>query len=183
MYGRKILIVEDHQKVGKLGHSSKKSTLDVLEAGSLKTAFSLISDNQIAAIVTELKLSDGDGFSLLGQLKNMAWNAHRFCYSLWNYEFRYSGHEDGCGGFLDKACHCKRSDRGRARAAKMGPTTWPRSLGSFRANRSISKRGHRSLAAMRAFSLVERVAPYSGNVLISAKADQVKRLSPAKFIA
>ena len=149
MYARKVLIVEDHQESREsLATVLKRARFDVLEAGSLKTAFSMISDGQIAAIVTELKLSDGDGLSLLGQLKKNGLECPIvFVYSLWNYEFRDSGHEDGCGGFLDKACHCKRSDRGSKHcAAKMGPTTWPRNLGSFRASRSISKRGHRSLA-------------------------------------
>ena len=70
MYARKVLIVEDHQESREsLATVLKKARFDVLEAGSLKTAFSMISDGQIAAIVTELKLSDGDGLSLLGQLK------------------------------------------------------------------------------------------------------------------
>ena len=70
MYARKVLIVEDHQESREsLATVLKRARFDVLEAGSLKTAFSLISDGQIAAIVTELKLSDGDGLSLLGQLK------------------------------------------------------------------------------------------------------------------
>ena len=70
MYARKVLIVEDHQESREsLATVLKRARFDVLEAGSLKTAFTLISDGQIAAIVTELKLSDGDGLSLLGQLK------------------------------------------------------------------------------------------------------------------
>ena len=112
MYARKVLIVEDHQESREsLATVLKKARFDVLEAGSLKTAFAMTSDGQVAAIVSELKLSDGNGLSLLASpQKKWPGMSHRFCLSLWNYEFRDSGHEDGRGGFLDKACHCKRSD-------------------------------------------------------------------------
>src|SRR3972149_7555912 len=67
---RKVLIVEDHQE-RREGFATvlKKARFDVLEASSLKTAFSMTSDGQVAAIVSELKLPDGDGLSLLTQLR------------------------------------------------------------------------------------------------------------------
>jgi DNA-binding response OmpR family regulator len=79
MDGRKVLIIEDHQESREsLATALRRARFDVLEAASLKTALSMTSNPQVAAIVTELKLPDGDGLSLLAQLKKIVSNAPSF---------------------------------------------------------------------------------------------------------
>src|SRR5512143_1187614 len=70
MNDRKVLIVENHQESREnLATVLKRARFDVLEAASLKTAFSMTRGRQVAAIVSELKLPDGDGLNLLDQVK------------------------------------------------------------------------------------------------------------------
>jgi len=70
MHGRKVVIVEDHQESREgLAITLRKSGFDVLEANSVKAALPIIIDNQVDAVITELKLPDGDGLNLLIQLK------------------------------------------------------------------------------------------------------------------
>ncbi|MBI2087269.1 MAG: response regulator, partial [Deltaproteobacteria bacterium] len=70
MSGRKVLIVEDHQSSREgLAIALKSSGFEMLQAGSRKDALPLLVDGQLAAVISEFKLPDGNGLDLLAQLK------------------------------------------------------------------------------------------------------------------
>ena len=161
----------------------------MLEAASLKAAFSTISDGQIAAIVTELKLPDGDGLTFWLSLRRMAWNARSFLLQLSELEFCDPGYEDGCADStkpvsakdltqaLNTAWRRLDQQHGRQAVEASAQTIPPHNVvsGVSRAMREL-------------YSLVERVAPYGGNVLICGEsgsgkeviAREIHRLSPRR---
>ncbi len=192
MQGRKILIVEDHQESREnLATALKRARFDVLEAGSLKTAFSLSSEDQVAAIVSELKLPDGDGLKLLGRLKENGLECPMiFVTAFATMSSAIQAMKMGAADFLTKPVTAKdlteavsaalsRWDQqhGRESSEAFGPAIQPQNvvIGVSPAMRDL-------------FSMVERVAPYGGNVLITGEsgsgkeviAREIHRLSPRK---
>src|SRR3989304_8969313 len=66
----KVLVVEDHQESREsLASALKKAGFEVVEASSQRSALPILNDHEVAAIITELKLPDGDGLNLLTYLK------------------------------------------------------------------------------------------------------------------
>ena len=192
MDGRKVLILEDHQESREgLATALKKAHFDVLEAASLKTAFTTISNGQIAAIVSELKLPDGDGLSLLAQVKKNGFECPIvFVSAFGTMSSAIQAMKMGAADFLTKPVSAKdltaaistallRLDEQHGRQAVEASTqTLPFHnvvIGVSRAMREL-------------YSLVERVAPYGGNVLICGEsgsgkeviAREIHRLSPRR---
>ena len=192
MDGRKVLILEDHQESREgLATALKKAHFDVLEAASLKTAFSTISNGQIAAIVSELKLPDGDGLSLLAQVKKNGFECPIvFVSAFGTMSSAIQAMKMGAADFLTKPVSAKdltaaistallRLDEQHGRqAVEASAQTLPFHnvvIGVSRAMREL-------------YSLVERVAPYGGNVLICGEsgsgkeviAREIHRLSPRR---
>lgn len=192
MHGRKILIVEDHQESREnLATALKRARFDVLEAGSLETALSISSEGQVAAIVTELKLPDGDGLNLLGRVKNNGLECPIiFVTAFATMSSAIQAMRMGAADFLTKPVTAKdlteavttalgRWDQqhGREPSETFALAIQPQNvvIGISRAMREL-------------FSLVERVAPYGGNVLISGEsgsgkeviAREIHRLSPRR---
>ncbi len=192
MYDRKILIVEDHQESRvNLATALKRAHFDVLEAASLKAALSLSSEEQIAAIVAELKLPDGDGLNLLARLKKNG----RECPIIFVTAFAtmtsaIQAMKMGAADFLTKPVTAKElteavsaalrrwdEQHGRETSDPFAPTVQTQNVvvGISPAMREL-------------FSMVERVAPYGGNVFISGEsgsgkeviAREIHRLSPRK---
>jgi FixJ family two-component response regulator len=180
MYARKVLIVEDHQESREsLATVLKRARFDVLEAGSLKTAFSLISDGQIAAIVTELKLSDGDGLSLLGQLKKNGRECPIvFVTAFGTMSSAIQAMKMGAADFLMKPVTAKDLTEAVSTALRR----WDQQHGrealetSAHAIQSQNVVIGVSRAMRELFLLVERVAPYAGNVLICGESGSGKEV-------
>jgi len=192
MYARKVLIVEDHQESREsLATVLKRARFDVLEAGSLKTAFTLISDGQIAAIVTELKLSDGDDLSLLGQLKKNGLECPIvFVTAFGTMSSAIQAMKMGAADFLTKPVSAKDLTEAVSTALRRwdqqhGGETLEAS-GQAVQSQNVVIGVSRSMREL--FSLVERIAPYGGNVLISGEsgsgkeviAREIHRLSPRR---
>jgi DNA-binding NtrC family response regulator len=192
MDGRKVLIVEDHQESREsLAAVLKRARFDVLEAGSLKTAFSMISDGQIAAIVTELKLSDGDGLSLLSQLKKNDLKCPIvFVSAFGTMSSAIQAMKLGAADFLTKPVTAKDLTEAVSTALRKWDEQNGReaSKASAQAMQSQNVVIGVSRAMRELFSLVERIAPYGGNVLICGEsgsgkeviAREIHRLSPRR---
>jgi len=192
MYGRKILIVEDHQESREnLATALKRARFDVLEAGSLKSALSLSSDDQVAAIVTELKLPDGDGLKLLGQLKKNGLECPIiFVTAFATMSSAIQAMKMGAADFLTKPVTAK----DLTEAVSTALSRWDQQHGresseGFAPALQLQNVVIGISPVMRElFSMVERVAPYGGNVLISGEsgsgkeviAREIHRLSPRK---
>lgn len=70
MQGRKVLIVEPHKESREsLAGALAKAGFEVLQAGSRADAMPLLDEDQVAAVVTEVKLPDGDGLSILSHVR------------------------------------------------------------------------------------------------------------------
>jgi len=193
MYGRKILIVEDHQESREsLATVLRRARFEVLEATSLKTAFSMTFAGQVSAIVSELKLPDGDGLNLLSQLKKNGLECPIvFVTAFGTMNSAIQAMKMGAADLLTKPVTAKdlteavgtalrRWEQQHGREAFVeasAQSTQPQSvvIGVSRAMREL-------------FSLVERVAPYGGNVLICGEsgsgkeviAREIHRLSPRR---
>jgi DNA-binding NtrC family response regulator len=192
MHDRKVLIVENHQESREnLATALKRAHFDVLEAGSLKTAFSVTLDRQVAAVVAELKLPDGDGLNLLGQLKKNGLECPvLFVTAFGTMSSAIQAMKMGAADFLTKPVTAKDLTEAVSAAVRR----WDQQHGREALETSAQaiqppnvvigvSRGMREL-----FSLVERVAPYGGNVLICGEsgsgkeviAREIHRLSPRR---
>lgn len=192
MHGRKILIVEDHQESREnLATALKRARFDVLEAGSLKSALSVSSDDQVAAIVTELKLPDGDGLKLLGRLKKNGLECPIiFVTAFATMSSAIQAMKMGAADFLTKPVTAK----DLTEAVSMALSRWDQQHGRESSEGFAPALQPQNVVigispVMRElFSMVERVAPYGGNVLISGEsgsgkeviAREIHRLSPRK---
>ncbi len=192
MSGRRILILEDHQESREsVAAVLKKASFDVIESASLKTAFSTISDGQVAAIVSELKLPDGDGLSLLVQLKkNNVECPVIFVTAFGTMSSAIQAMKLGAADFLTKPVAAKDLTEAVNTALRRWDQQHGREAleGSAQGVQSQSMVIGVSRAARELFSLVERVAPYGGNVLICGEsgsgkeviAREIHRLSPRR---
>ncbi len=192
MSGRRILILEDHQESREsVAAVLKKASFDVIESASLKTAFSTISDGQVAAIVSELKLPDGDGLSLLVQLKkNNVECPVIFVTAFGTMSSAIQAMKLGAADFLTKPVSAKDLTEAVNTALRRWDQQHGREAleGSAQGVQSQSMVIGVSRAARELFSLVERVAPYGGNVLICGEsgsgkeviAREIHRLSPRR---
>ena len=192
MDNRKVLVVEDHQESREsLATALRRARFEVLEAGSLKTAFSMTCGNQVSAVITELKLPDGDGLNFLGQLKKNGLECPIvFVTAFGTMNSAIQAMKMGAADFLTKPVTAKdltdavtaalrRWDQqhGREAVATSAQMIQPQNvvIGISRAMREL-------------FSLVERIAPYGGNVLICGEsgsgkeviAREIHRLSPRR---
>lgn len=190
MNGRKVLIVEDHQESREsLATALKKARFDVLEAGSLKTAFSTISSGQVDAIVSELKLPDGDGFSLLAHLrKNGPECPIVFVTAFGTMSSAIRAMKMGAADFLSKPVTAKDITNVLAEVIEK----WDRKnegKATESSNRAFQPQNvivGESSAMRDLFGLVRRVAPYDSNILLCGEsgsgkevvAREIHRLSP-----
>ena len=192
MYPRKVLIVDDHEESREsLAAVLKRARFDVAVASSVKTAFSMISDDQIAAIVAELKLPDGDGLSLLRQLKKNGLQCPIvFVTAFGTMSSAIQAMKMGAADFLTKPVPAKDLTDAvitamRTRDQQYGQEVLQSSAQAIQSQNVVIgvSRTMREL-----FSLVERVAPYDGNVLICGEsgsgkeviAREIHRLSPRR---
>ena len=180
MDGRKVLIVEDHRESREsLATVLKRAGFDVLEASSLKTAFSMTSDGQVAAIVSELKLPDGDGLSLLTQLRKNGMECPIvFVSAFGTMSSAIQAMKMGAADFLTKPVTAKDLTEAVSTALRRwgqehGREAFDVSAQTIQPQNVVIgvSRGMREL-----FSLVERVAPYGGNVLICGESGSGKEV-------
>lgn len=188
--GGKVLIVEDHQESREsLASALKKAGFEVLEASGQKAALSMISEDQIAAIISELKLPDGDGLNLLSQLKKKGQDQPViFVTAFGTMSSAIQAMKTGAADFLTKPVTVKditdaldsvlrkwERQRGKQDSEPSAQPSQPQNVvvGVSRSMREL-------------FSLVERIAPYDSNVLLSGEsgsgkeviAREIHRLSP-----
>jgi DNA-binding NtrC family response regulator len=192
MDGRKVLIVEDHRESREsLATVLKRARFDVLEASSLKTACSMSSDGQVAAIVSELKLPDGDGLSLLTQLRKNGMECPIvFVSAFGTMSSAIQAMKMGAADFLTKPVTAK--DLTEAISTALRRSGQEHSREAFDVSAQTIQPQHVVIGVSRRmrelFSLVERVAPYGGNVLICGEsgsgkeviAREIHRLSPRR---
>jgi DNA-binding NtrC family response regulator len=191
MDGRKVLIIEDHQESREsLATALRRARFDVLEAASLKTALSMTSNPQVAAIVTELKLPDGDGLTLLAQLKKNSFECPVvFVTAFGTMSSAIQAMKMGAADFLTKPVTAKDLTEAVSTALRR----WgQRRREAFEASGQALQTQTAVIGVSRPMrelvSLVERVAPYGGNVLICGEsgsgkeviAREIHRLSPRR---
>lgn len=180
MVGRKILIVEDHQESRvNLATALKRARFDVLEASSLKAALSMSSEDQIAAIIAELKLPDGDGLNLLGRLKKNGCECPIiFVTAFATMSSAIQAMKMGAADFLTKPVTAKELTEAVSAALRR----WDEQHGRESPDALASAGQAQSVVVgvspvMRElFSMVERVAPYGGNVLITGESGSGKEV-------
>ena len=192
MNDRKVLVVENHQESREnLATALKRARFDVIEAASLKSAFSMIRGLQVAAIVTELKLPDGDGLNLLGQLKKNGLECPvLFVTAFGTMSSAIQTMKMGAADFLTKPVTAKELTE----AVNTALLRWEQRHGREDSESFVPGAQSQNVVigisrAMRElFSLVERIAPYGGNVLIYGEsgsgkeviAREIHRLSPRR---
>jgi len=192
MNDRKVLIVENHQESREnLATVLKRARFDVLEAASLKTAFSMTRGRQVAAIISELKLPDGDGLNLLDQVKKSGLQCPvLFATAFGTMSSAIQAMKMGAADFLTKPVTAKELTE----AVHAALRRWDQQHGreDLEASTQIVQPQNVVIGVSRAmrelFSLVERVAPYGGNVLIYGEsgsgkeviAREIHRLSPRR---
>ncbi|MBI2357349.1 MAG: sigma-54-dependent Fis family transcriptional regulator, partial [Deltaproteobacteria bacterium] len=192
MQGRKVLIVEPHQESREgLAVTLKKSGFAVVEASGQKTALPLLSDGLVDAVISECKLSDGDGLNLLAQLKTSGLDRPViFVTAFGTMSSAIQAMKMGAADFLLKPVTAKDvtdalssamkkwellHDKGLAEPLPAAPQAQNVVVGS-------------SSAMRRLFSLLERVAPYDSNILLGGEsgsgkeivAREIHRLSPRR---
>ncbi len=189
---RRVLIVEDHQESREsLAGGLKKSGFDVLQASGQRAALAALGEHQVDAIISELKLPDGDGFNLLAQLRqNGLEQPVIFVTAFGTMSSAIQAMKMGAADFLTKPVSVKdikdaldsalKKWSGPFRGEMPEPSSWmlqPQSvvIGVSPAMREL-------------FSLLERVAPYDSNILLCGEsgsgkeviAREIHRLSPRK---
>ncbi len=190
--GRKVVIVEDHQESREgLAITLRKSGLDVLEANSVKAALPIVTDDQVAAVITELKLPDGDGLNLLAYLKKNGLDRPViFVTAFGTMNSAIQVMKMGAADFLVKPVTAKDI----VEALRSAMKKWDR-----QDEREISESSGQafqpqsiiigvSSAMRKLFSVLQRVAPYDSNVLLCGEsgsgkeviAREIHKLSPRK---
>ncbi|OGQ78915.1 MAG: hypothetical protein A3F90_09440 [Deltaproteobacteria bacterium RIFCSPLOWO2_12_FULL_60_19] len=188
----KILVVEDHQESREsLAGALKKTGFEVVEASSQRSALPLLNDREVAAVVTELKLPDGEGLNLLAYVKKNGLDRPViFVTAFGTMSLAIQAMKMGAADFLTKPLTVKditaaldsalkKWDR-QHRTQVSEPSTWgpqPQNvvLGVSPAMREL-------------FVLLERVAPYDSNILLCGEsgsgkeviAREIHRLSPRR---
>jgi len=190
MQGGKILIVEPHQESREsLATALKKAAFEVLEASGQKEALLMVDEDQVAAVITELKLPDGDGFNLLGQFrKNGLDRPVIFVTAFGTMNSAIQAMKMSAADFLVKPVTAKDITNALVSALKKcdrhDESEAPQpSSHSFQAQSIVIDV---SLAMRELFSLVQRVAPYDSNILLCGEsgsgkevlAREIHRLSP-----
>lgn len=192
MWGRKVLIVEDHQESREgLAIVLKKSGFGVLQASGQKAALPLLADGRVAAIVSEFKLPDGDGLGLLSQLKKSGLDRPViFVTAYGTMSSAIQAMKMGAADFLLKPVTAKDITDALTSAIKNWDLLHEReplesSLAPFQPSNVIVGP---SSGTRRLFSLLERVAPYDSNILLVGEsgsgkevvAREIHRLSPRR---
>jgi DNA-binding NtrC family response regulator len=192
MSAPKVLIVEDHQESREgLAGALRKSNFEVLEAASRKAALPLLADEQVAAVISELKLPDGDGLSLLTHLRQNGSNRPViFVTAFGTMSSAIHAMKMGAADFLIKPVTAKDIANALAEVIKKGPREngAGNSESSIRAFQPQNVVVGASSAMRNLFSLVRRVAPYDSNILLCGEsgsgkevvAREIHRLSPRK---
>ncbi len=186
----KILVVEDHQESREsLAGALKKTGFEVVEAGSQRAALPILNDQEVAAIITELKLPDGGGLNLLSHLKkNSLDRPVIFVTAFGTMSLAIQAMKMGAADFLTKPVTVKDITAALDSALKKWeqqhgtqvsePSTW--GLQSQSVVLGVSP------AMRELFVLLKRVAPYDSNILLCGEsgsgkeviAREIHRLSP-----
>jgi len=190
MLGAKVLIVEGHKESREgLASALKKAGFDTVEASSQKTAIPALIENEIEAIVTELKLPDGDGLSLLNHLKKNGQNRPVIIVTAFGtMSSAIQAMKMGATDFLPKPVAVKDITRVLASALNRPGRQYRKN--SFEPL-TVAPQSQTVIVATSApmkqlLSLLERVAPYNGNILLCGEsgsgkeviAREIHRLSP-----
>ncbi len=178
--GRKVLIVEGHQESREgLASALKKSGFDVLEAGSLKAALTILIDDQVIAVITELKLPDGDGLNLLSQLRKNGLNGPViFVTAFGTMNSAIQAMKMGAADFLVKPVTAKDITDALLSAIRK----WDRQDGKDAPEPSPQAFQPQTVVigvspAMRElFSLLQRMAPYDSNILLCGESGSGKEV-------
>lgn len=178
--GRKVLIVEGHQESREgLASALKKSGFDVLEAGSLKAALTILIDDQVIAVITELKLPDGDGLNLLSQLRKNGLNGPViFVTAFGTMNSAIQAMKMGAADFMVKPVTAKDITDALLSAIRK----WDRQDGKEAPEPSPQAFQPQTVVigvspAMRElFSLLQRMAPYDSNILLCGESGSGKEV-------
>jgi DNA-binding NtrC family response regulator len=178
--GRKVLIVEGHQESREgLASALKKSGFDVLEAGSLKAALTILIDDQVTAVITELKLPDGDGLNLLSQLRKNGLNGPViFVTAFGTMNSAIQAMKMGAADFMVKPVTAKDITDALLSAIKKwdrqdekeAPEPSPQAFQPQTVVIGVSP------AMRELFSLLQRVAPYDSNILLCGESGSGKEV-------
>ncbi|MBI4528977.1 MAG: sigma-54-dependent Fis family transcriptional regulator, partial [Deltaproteobacteria bacterium] len=186
------MIVEDHQESREsLAGALKKTGFNVIEASSQKAALPILNDHPVAAIITELKLPDGDGLNLLTHLrKNGLEQPVIFVTAFGTMNSAIQAMKMGAADFLTKPvtikditeCLDSALKKWSARRGQVisDPATWALQPQSVVVGVSPKMR--------ELFSLLARVAPYDNNILLCGEsgsgkeviAREIHRISPRR---
>ena len=190
MLGGKVLIVEGHKESREgLASALNKAGFDTVEASSQKTAIPALIENEIEAIVTELKLPDGDGLSLLNHLKKNGQNRPVIIVTAFGtMSSAIQAMKMGATDFLPKPVAVKDITRvlglnGGTHGPEGGKNGF---VPLTQAPLSQTVIVGTSAPMKQLLSLLERVAPYNGNILLCGEsgsgkeviAREIHRLSP-----
>lgn len=189
MEGRKVVIVEDHQESREsLAATLKRSGFEVLEASSLRAALAILADVQVDAVITELKLPDGDGLNFLSQLRTNGLNRPViFVTAFGTMSSAIEAMKMGAADFLVKPVTAKDVTDALTAAMKKWDHPGERDTPDS-AVQSQSVVIGASPVMRELFSLLRRVAPYDSNILLCGEsgsgkeviARQIHNLSPRK---
>jgi len=190
MLGGKVLIVEGHKESREgLANALKKAGFDTVEASSQKTAIPALIENEIEAIVTELKLPDGDGLSLLNHLNKNGLNRPVIIVTaVGTMSSAIQAMKMGATDFLQKPVAVKDITRVLASALNRPGRQYGKNgfVPLTQAPQSQTVIVATSAPMKQLLSLLERVAPYNGNILLCGEsgsgkeviAREIHRLSP-----
>lgn len=190
MQGRKVLIVEPHKESREsLASALIKAGFEALQAGGRGDAIPLLDEDQVAAVVTEVKLPDGDGLSILSHVRGHGLASPViFVTAFGTMTSAIQAMKMGAADFLVKPVTARDITEALDSAIKK----------SDRKNEAGSSeplaqtfQGHNAVigvsGAMRElFSLAQRIAPYDTNILLCGEsgsgkevvAREIHRLSP-----
>ena len=180
MSGRKVLIVEDHQSSREgLAIALKSSGFEMLQASSRKDALPLLVDGQLAAVISEFKLPDGNGLDLLAQLKKSGLDRPViFVTAYGTMSSAIQAMKMGAADFLVKPVTAK--DITDALTSAIKKRDLVRAKEGLESALAPSQPPNvvvgPSSAMRKLFSLVERVAPYDSNVLLLGESGSGKEV-------
>ena len=178
--GKKVLIVEPHKESREsLASALSKAGFEVVQAGGRGDAIPLLDEDQIAAVVTEVKLPDGDGVSILSHVRSRGLASPViFVTAFGTMTSAIQAMKKGAADFLVKPVTARditealdfaiRKSDGKNEAGSAEPL-------------AHTFQGHNVVigvsGAMRElFSLVQRIAPYDTNILLCGESGSGKEV-------
>lgn len=192
MQGRKVLIVEPHKESREsLASALNKAGFEALQAGSRGDAIPLLDEDQVAAVVTEVKLPDGDGLSILSHVRGHGLASPViFVTAFGTMTSAIQAMKMGAADFLVKPVTAR--DITEALDSAIKKSDRKNEVGSSEPLAQTFQ-GYNVVIGVSGtmrelFSLVQRIAPYDTNILLCGEsgsgkevvAREIHRLSPRR---